>query len=105
MNGSGVVGSRERTRVLNAVLLQNAVLRACDVVKDSPPDACMVCGRYSLFNLAPLFGGKLPEERASLVAQKQSRHRHARPCVAFPEATPRPKKSNGGIKTTCSCRP
>lgn len=70
MNGSCVVGSRERTRVLNAVPLQNAVLCAeCDVVSDSPHDVCMVCGSHSLFHIARVFGGKLPEERASLVAQ------------------------------------
>lgn len=41
MNGSGVVGSWERSRVLNAVPLRNAVLCAeCDVVSDSPHDVC-----------------------------------------------------------------
>ena len=70
MNGSGVVGSRERARVLNAVPLQNAVLCAeCDVVSDSPHDTCMVCGSHSLFNIARVFGGKLPQKRASLIAQ------------------------------------
>ena len=69
-NGSGSVASRERTRVLNAVPLQNAVLCAeCDVVSDSPHDVCMVCGSHSLFNIARVFGGKLPQHRASLVAQ------------------------------------
>jgi hypothetical protein len=70
MNGSGVVGSRERIRVLNAVPLQNAVLCAeCDVVSDSPHDVCLVCGSHSLLNIARVFGGKLPQERASLVTQ------------------------------------
>jgi hypothetical protein len=70
MNGSGVVASRGGTRVLNTVPLQNAVLcEECDVVSDSPHDVCMVCGSHSLFNIARVFGGKLPEERASLVAQ------------------------------------
>jgi hypothetical protein len=69
MNGSGVVGSRERARVLNAVPLQNAVLCAeCDVVSDSPHDVCMVCGSHSLFNVARVFGGNLPKKRARLVA-------------------------------------
>ena len=70
MNGSRVVASRKRTRVLNAVPLQNAVLCAdCDVVSDSPHDVCMVCGSRSLFNIARMFGGRLPEQQASLVAQ------------------------------------
>ena len=70
MNGSGVVDPRERHRVVNAVPLQNAVLCAeCDVVSDSPHDTCMVCGSHSLFNIAHVFGGKLPERRVSLVAQ------------------------------------
>jgi hypothetical protein len=70
MNGSGIAGSRQQTRVLNAVPLQNAVLCVeCDVVSDSPHDRCMVCGSRSLFNIARVFGGKLPKERASLVAQ------------------------------------
>ena len=69
MNGSGVPGSGERVR-LNAVPLGNAVLCAeCEVVSDSPYDVCMVCGSHSLFNIARVFGGKLPQQRASLVAQ------------------------------------
>jgi hypothetical protein len=59
----------EKGRVLNAVALQNAVLCAeCDVVSDSPSDTCLVCGSRSLFNIARMFGGNLPEERASLIA-------------------------------------
>lgn len=70
MNGSGVVASRGRTRGLNAVPLESAVLCAeCDVVSDSPHDVCMVCGSHSLFNISRVFGGKLPQRRASLVAQ------------------------------------
>lgn len=70
MNGSGV-GSLERTRVLNAVPLQNAVLCAeCDIVSDSPHDVCMVCGSHSLFNVARVFGGNLPKKRARLVARQ-----------------------------------
>ncbi len=61
----------ERGRVLNAVALQNAVLCAeCDVVSDSPHDVCLVCGSRSLFNIARLFGGNLPKERASLIAEE-----------------------------------
>lgn len=71
MNGSGVAGSRERARGLNAVPLQNAVLCAeCDVVSDSPHDMCMVCGSRSLFNVARVFGGNLPKRRASLITQQ-----------------------------------
>jgi hypothetical protein len=70
MKVSGSEGSLARSRILNAVPLQNAVLCAgCDVVSDSPHDVCMVCGSHSLFNIARVFGGKLPEERANLVAQ------------------------------------
>jgi hypothetical protein len=70
MKVSGIEGSLVKSRMLNAVPLQNAVLCAeCDVVSDSPYDVCMVCGSRSLFNIARVFGGKLPEERVSLVAQ------------------------------------
>src|SRR5580704_7234568 len=73
MNGSYVDDGPKRGRCLNAVALQNAVLCAeCDVVSDSPYDVCMVCGSRSLFNIARVFGGKLPEQRASLVAQSTS---------------------------------
>src|SRR5579863_10517918 len=71
MNGSDVVGSGERNRILNAVPLKNAVLCAeCDVVSDSPHDVCMVCGSHSLFNVARFFGGNLPRKRAELIAQQ-----------------------------------
>jgi len=72
MNGSGAVGSPERARILNAVPLQNAVLCAeCDVISDSRHDTCMVCGSHSLFNVARIFGGNLPKQRASLITQEQ----------------------------------
>src|SRR5438132_3762066 len=71
MNGSGTGGSGQRSRVRNAVPLQNAVLCAeCDVVSDSPHATCLVCGSPSLFNIARMFGGKLPKGRASLIAQE-----------------------------------
>jgi len=71
MNVSSVASSRERARVLNAVPLQSAVLCVeCDVVSDSPHDTCLVCGSHSLFNVARIFGGNLPKERASLLAQQ-----------------------------------
>jgi hypothetical protein len=86
MNGSGVVGSRERARVLNAVPLGNAVLCAeCDVVSDSPHDVCMVCGSHSLFNIARVFGGKLPEERASLVAPSTIERSSCELVLPFPK--------------------
>jgi len=70
MKVSGIEGSSARSRILNAVPLQNAVLCAeCDVVSDSPHDVCMVCGSHSLFNIARVFGGRLPKKRATLVAQ------------------------------------
>jgi hypothetical protein len=48
--------------------LQNAVLCAeFDVISDSPDDVCMVCGSHSLFSIARIFGGKLPNNRATLV--------------------------------------
>lgn len=59
----------ERGRVLNAVALQNAVVCAqCEVVSDSPHDTCLVCGSRSLFNIARIFGGKLPKQRSTVVA-------------------------------------
>ena len=74
MDGSDDVSSGQRNRVLNAVPLHNAVLCAeCDVVSDSPHDVCMVCGSHSLFNIARLFGGKLPKKRASLVVAEPAK--------------------------------
>jgi hypothetical protein len=56
----------------NAVALQNAVLCAeCDVVSDSPNDRCLVCGSGSLFNIARMFGGNLPKDRAALVPSER----------------------------------
>lgn len=85
MNGSSVVGSPERARVLNAVPLQSAVLCAeCDVVSDSPHDTCLVCGSHSLFNVARVFGGSLPQRRASMIARQPG---EASPCegkLVFP---------------------
>ena len=86
MNGSGVVGSGERARVLNAVPLQNAVLCAeCDVVSDSPHDVCVVCGSHSLFNIARVFGGKLPEQRVSLVSQTKVETSSCELVLPFPK--------------------
>jgi hypothetical protein len=83
MSGSGGV-SPQRPRFLNSVPLQNAVLCAeCDVVSDSPHDICLVCGSRSLFNIARIFGGKLPQERANLIAQGEVRSREV--VLTFPK--------------------
>jgi hypothetical protein len=83
MSSSGGV-SPQRPRVLNSVPLQNAVLCAeCDVVSDSPHDICLVCGSRSLFNIARIFGGKLPQERANLIAQDEVRSRKV--VLTFPK--------------------
>jgi len=71
MKGSDVESAPGRGRVLNAVALHNAVLCAeCDVVSDSPHDTCLVCGSRSLFNIARMFGGNLPKDRASLITSE-----------------------------------
>jgi hypothetical protein len=86
MNGSGVVGSRDRSRVLNAVPLQSAVLCAeCDVVSDSPHDTCLVCGSHSLFNVARLFGGNLPKGRSRLIAQQSVEAAPREAVLVFPK--------------------
>jgi hypothetical protein len=60
-------GAPQLGRGVNAVALQNAVLCAeCDVVSDSPHDTCLVCGSRSLLNIARMFGGNLPKDRAVL---------------------------------------
>ena len=86
MKDSYVDGACQASRGLNAVALQNAVLCAeCDVVSDSPHDRCLVCGSRSLFNIARLFGGNLPKDRASLI---ESDPRELTPCemvLNFPE--------------------
>ena len=87
MKGSGVEGSGERPRVLNAVPLQNAVLCAeCDVVSDSPHDTCLVCGSHSLFNVARIFGGNLPHERAALIRPAQFDSEKTELVVTFTKA-------------------
>jgi len=95
MNGSGVVGSRERARVLNAVPLQNAVLCAeCDVVSDSPHDVCLVCGSHSLFNVARVFGGNLPKKRATLITQ-QPAEAPRETVIVFPKPHRLPRRAIG----------
>jgi hypothetical protein len=73
MKGSYADGTSLVSRGLNAVALQNAVLCAeCDVVSDSPHDRCLVCGSRSLFNIARVFGGNLPRNRAVLISAEAS---------------------------------
>ncbi len=86
MRDSSVEGVPERSRVLNAVALQNAVLCAeCDVVSDSPHEICLVCGSRSLFNIARVFGGNLPKERASLIAEEAAEIASPAVLLAFPK--------------------
>ncbi len=93
MGASVVENARERGRVLNAVALQNAVLCAeCDVVSDSPHDRCLVCGSRSLFNIARVFGGNLPQQRASLISEEAVEIASAAVVLAFPKLH-RPRRS------------
>lgn len=86
MRAPVVESAAERGRVLNAVALQNAVLCAeCDMVSDSPHDACLVCGSRSLFSIARLFGGNLPKERASLIAEEAVEIASPAVVLAFPK--------------------
>jgi hypothetical protein len=86
MKDSHVDGAPQARRSLNAVALQNAVLCAeCDVVSDSPHDRCLVCGSRSLFNIARMFGGKLPEDRASLIASDTREETQFEVVLSFPE--------------------
>ena len=88
MNGSGGADSQEReqVQVLNAVSLGSAVLCAeCEVVSDSPHDVCMVCGSHSLVNISRVFGGKLPQQRPSLVAQTTAETSSLELVLPFPK--------------------
>jgi hypothetical protein len=85
MKDLGVESIPEQGRVLNVVALQNAVLCAeCDVVSDSPNDTCLVCGSRSLLNIARMFGGNLPKERASLIASEVLETTHREIVLSFP---------------------
>lgn len=85
MNDSHVESSFQGGRRLNAVALQNAVLRAeCDVVSDSPHDTCLVCGSRSLFNIARMFGGNVPKDRASLIVRESLEMKRRDSVLAFP---------------------
>ena len=86
MRDSMVESAPERAHVLNAVALQNAVLCAeCDVVSDSPHDMCLVCGSRSLFNIARVFGGKLPADRVTLLTEQAIQVIEQEMVLAFPE--------------------
>jgi hypothetical protein len=86
MKGSYVDGASRAGRSLNAVALQNAVLCAeCDVVSDSPHDRCLVCGGRSLFNIARMFGGNLPNDRASLIVSDAREMTPYELVLSFPE--------------------
>src|SRR5258707_14874164 len=86
MRGSQEDGASQGGRCLNAVALQNAVLCAeCDVVSDSPHDECLVCGSRSLFNIARIFGGSLPKDRASLIAEEAAEIAPPAVVLAFPK--------------------
>ena len=95
MNDLHTDDAHERRRCLNAVALQNAVLCAeCDVVSDSPHDTCLVCGSRSLFNIARMFGGKLPLNRTALVPSETMGLRHE-VVLSFPSHDRRPLKASG----------
>src|SRR5713226_4740445 len=87
MKGSQVDGPFQTGRSLNAVALRNAVLCAeCDVVSDSPHDQCLVCGSRSLFNIARMFGGNLPQGRASLTTPEVLQMAPSEIVLTFPSA-------------------
>jgi hypothetical protein len=98
MKGSVVESAPKRSRVLNAVPLQNAVLCAeCDVVSDSPHDICMVCGSRSLFNIARVFGGRIPEQRASLIAADSLQISQSDIVLVFPKRHKVRSKATAGL--------
>lgn len=86
MKGSAVECIWPPKRVLNAIALGNAVLCAeCEVISDSPNDKCQVCGSRSVFNIARVFGGKLPKQRASLVVHQPLEAPSSDVVIAFPQ--------------------
>ena len=89
----------QRSQVLNAVPLQNAVLCAeCDVVSDSPHDICMVCGSRSLLNICRVFGGKLPKDRAGLVAQGSAHMSSSDRVLVFPQPHRVRRRATSGLR-------
>jgi len=86
MKGSHVDGAPQAGQGVNAVALRNAVLCAeCDVVSDSPHDHCLVCGSRSVFNIARMFGGSLPKDRATLIASDTEELTPYDVVLSFPE--------------------
>ncbi len=86
MKGSYVDGAAQAGTYINAVALQNAVLCAeCDVVSDSPHDRCLVCGSPSIFNIARMFGGNLPKNRATLIVPETGEITPYEVVLSFPE--------------------
>ncbi len=56
---------------VNAVRLQRAVLCAdCEVISDSPHDACLVCGSHSLLPLARVLN-KMSAKSSSVAKPEQ----------------------------------
>ena len=95
MKDSQVDGPFQAGKSLNAVALQNAVLCAeCDVVSDSPHDRCLVCGSRSLFNIARMFGGNLPQNRAALIPSETRELQHEI-VLSFPRRHSRRVKAIG----------
>jgi len=96
MKGSQVDGSFQIGRNVNAVALQKAVLCAeCDVVSDSPQDRCLVCGSRSLFNIARMFGGNLPKDRAALLPSETLEVQQHEIVLRFPSRHRRRVKATG----------
>jgi hypothetical protein len=86
MKGSVGESSAPQARMVNAVALRNAVLCAeCEVVSDSPHDTCLVCGNHSLFNIARMFGGNLPEVRARPVLDQLAETQSREVVLTFPK--------------------
>ena len=99
MNSAGRENPLRCRISLNAVPLQNAVLCAeCDVISDSPQDTCMVCGSRSLFNIARVFGGKLPRERVSLVAGDAGEVTSSEVVLSFPKPHRLRRRATGGSR-------
>jgi len=96
MKASQANGSFQTCKRVNAVALQNAVLCAeCDVVSDSPHDRCLVCGSRSLFNIARMFGGNLPQDRAALIPPETLEVQQHKIVLRFPSLDRRPVEATG----------
>lgn len=77
------------------VALQNAVLCAeCDVVSDSPHDACLGCGSRSLINIARICGGELPQRVRYLDCSGIGIDCQARGCPCFSKGSQNPTKGD-----------